>query len=225
MLAKKYRSKVVSVQNPFDSIYTLEFESLGGKYKYYPGQFLHLALVQDYDGSGQWPESRCFSMQSNPDQKTIRITYAVKGRFTKQMNEELQIGSEVWLKLPYGDLFSQPHNKTNTVFIAGGTGITPFLSLFTHSSFKEYINPQIYLGFRSLPYNIYLDELTFVEATNPEIYYEDLHGLIDIHRIFSTNEITSNYFISGPPDMIKCFKKSLNDKGVPLPQILTDEWE
>ena len=81
MLVKKYRSKLIN-SNPFEGIYTLEFESLNGKYKYYPGQFLHLALDQDYDGSGQWPESRCFSMQSNPDQKTIKITYAVKGRFT-----------------------------------------------------------------------------------------------------------------------------------------------
>ena len=88
----------------------MEFKSLG-RYKYYPGQFLHLAIDHEYDGSGQWPESRCFSMQSNPDEKTIKITYAVKGRFTKQMEEKLKIGSEVWLKLPYGDLFTQPHKK------------------------------------------------------------------------------------------------------------------
>ena len=75
------------------------------------------------------------------------------------MEKSLKVGSEVWLKLPYGDLFTQPHNKTNTVFIAGGTGITPFLSLFTHESFTEYINPKIYLGFRSKEYNIYQSEL------------------------------------------------------------------
>lgn len=31
--------------------------------------FLHLAL-DDYGGVGQWPESRCFSIQSSPEEKT-----------------------------------------------------------------------------------------------------------------------------------------------------------
>ena len=225
MLAKKYRSRVVSVQNPFDSIYTLEFESLGGGFKYLPGQFLHLAIDSLYDGSGQWPDSRCFSMQSNPDNPRIKITYAVKGRFTRQIEQELRVGSEVWLKLPYGDLFTQPHNKANTIFIAGGTGITPFLSLFTHESFNEYINPRIYLGFRSISYNIYGTELNMVKLSDPKIHYEDVDGILDIHHIFSENDTNCNYFISGPPMMIKAFKKALIANGVQANKVLTDDWE
>lgn len=225
MLTKKYHSKVFSINNPFNSIYTLEFESLVGKFKYNPGQFLHLAIDSDYDGSTQWPDSRCFSMQSNPNEDTIKITYSVKGQFTKLMEQNLKIGEEVWLKLPYGDLFTQPHNKSNTVFIAGGTGITPFLSLFTHESFKKYVKPKIYLGFRSKSYNIYTNELKRVKYCNPKIYFEDIDGLIDIHLIFSENDIHSNYFISGPPAMIKSFKQTLITKGVPAIQILTDDWE
>jgi predicted ferric reductase len=108
------------------------------------------------------------------------------------MEQQLKIGSEVWLKLPYGDLFTQQHNKVNTVFIAGGTGITPFLSLFTHESFNEYTNPHIYLGFRSKEYNIYENELnfvkrgeSFVKLCDPKIYYENIDGLININKIFS----------------------------------------
>ena len=85
MLAKKYKSAITSIKNPFTGIYTLEFESLGRSFKFLPGQFLHIALDEDYDGTGQWPESRCFSMQSNPDEETIKITYAVKGSFTQEM--------------------------------------------------------------------------------------------------------------------------------------------
>jgi len=225
MLQKKYKSKLIAINNLFEGIYTLKFKSLNGKYKFNPGQFLHLALDTDYDGSCQWPESRCFSMQSNPDEETIKITYAVKGKFTKQMEKQLRVGAEVWLKLPYGDLFTQPHNKTNTVFIAGGTGITPYLSLFTHESFNEYINPRIYLGFRSEQYNIYKNELNFVELCEPKIYYQDIDGLIDIHHIFSENGTICDYFISGPPTMIKSFKNYLKSAGVPGDQIKTDDWE
>ena len=227
MLAKKYKSIIKSITNPFEGIYTLEFRSIGRPFKYHPGQFLHLALDEDYDGIGQWPDSRCFSMQSNPNEETIRITYAVKGNFTTQMEKNLKVGSKVWLKLPYGDLFTQPHNKKNCVFIAGGTGITPFLSLFTDESFKEYINPKIYLGFRSKAYNIYQRELEL--SRNPTKFvksvYEDEVGILDIEQIFSENGTESNYFISGPPAMIKTFKNTLIEKGVSPENILTDDWE
>lgn len=225
MLAKKYKSELISIRDPFEGIFSLEFKSLGSKYKYHSGQFLHIALDEDYDGSSQWPDSRCFSMQSNPNEKTIRITYAVKGDFTTQMEQTLKLGSEVWLKLPYGDLFTQPHNKINTVFIAGGTGITPFLSLFTHESFGEYINPKIYLGFRSKAFNIYDDELDSVKLCVPKIFYQDTDGVIDINQIFEENGSSSDYFISGPPAMIKAFKQVLLSKGVPTGNILTDDWE
>jgi len=227
MLAKKYKSEVISILNPFKGIYTLEFRSLGSKYKYHPGQFLHLAIDEDYDGSGQWPESRCFSMQSNPDEETIKITYAVKGDFTKQMEQTLKIGSKVWLKLPYGDLFTQQHNKTNTVFIAGGTGITPFLSLFSHESFNEYVTPKIYLGFRTKEFNIYQAELEHLSNSSQfvQLYFQDEVGVIDIEKIFLNNGTNSNYFISGPPAMIKTFKHKLLNNGVPLKNVLTDDWE
>ena len=227
MLAKKYQSELISIFNPIEGIYTLEFKSLGRAYKYQPGQFLHLAVDKKYDGIGQWPESRCFSMQSNPNEETIIITYAVKGKFTKSMEKLLKKGSEVWLKLPYGDLFTQPHSKENTVFIAGGTGITPFLSLFTHESFKKYINPKIYLGFRSDLHNIYNNELKNLYGSSKlmKLFLEDINGTIDIQSIFNENGTTCNYFISGPPLMIKSFKKMLIENEVPHENVLTDDWE
>ena len=227
MQAKKYKSELISIRKPFEGIYTLEFKSIGKRFKFHPGQFLHLAIDVDYDGVDQWPDSRCFSMQSNPKEETIRITYAVKGRFTKQMEQCLKVGSEVWLKLPYGDLFSQTHKKENTVFIAGGTGITPYLSLFTHESFNDYINPKIYLGFRSKAYHIYQSELDHSRNSSKfvQFFFEDKLDVIDINKIFNENSIDSNYFISGPPTMIKSFKLSLVELGVALENILTDDWE
>jgi ferredoxin-NADP reductase len=143
------------------------------------------------------------------------------------MEQQLKVGSEVWLKLPYGDLFTQPHNKVNTVFIAGGTGITPFLSLFTHKSFLEYKNPRIYLGFRSKEYNIYEKDLDCLCNSSRflKYSYENVNGVIEISDIYNDNGININYLISGPPEMIKTFKQFLIAKGVPDSQILTDDWE
>ena len=225
MVVKKYKSKVITVRNHFEDLITVEFASLGREFKYYPGQFLHLALDQNYDGTGQWPESRCFSMQSSPGNETIVITFAVKGLFTELMRTQLKPGVEVWLKLPYGDLFTQQHAKTNTVFIAGGTGITPFLSLFNHHSFSEYLNSKIYLGFRSKKHNIYEIKRPDNSKHSIEIFYRDTQGVIDIEYILGNNDLHSHYFISGPPFMIKDFKQKLTCKGVPKNNIFTDDWE
>jgi ferredoxin-NADP reductase len=226
-IVKKYKADVTSIINHTEGIYTVEFSYENGKFKYHPGQFLHLALDPDYDGSDQWPESRCFSIQTNPDEQNIKITFSKKGVFTRQMEQKMKVGSKIWLKLPYGNLFTQPHNKQNTVFIAGGTGITPFLSLFTHDSFKEYIDPRIYLGFKAKEYNIYIDELNRSRNSSRHVksFYEDVDGIIDIRLIIKENNTASDYFISGPPTMIKTFKQILIEKNVPVSQILTDDWE
>lgn len=226
MVIKKYKSIVTSLSNHSEGVYTVEFKSLAGDYRYSPGQFLHLALDSNFDGTGQWPESRCFSMQSNPDEERIRITYAVKGRFTEMMKENLKVNSEVWLKLPYGDLFLRSHNKINTVFIAGGTGITPFLSLFAHKSFTDYINPNIYLGFRSKSLNIYEAELNHSSdlASKISFYYDDINGRLDIKKIRLENGSFCDYFISGPVEMIEKFKSYLIETGVRGENIITDNW-
>jgi len=229
MLTKKYRSKVISVNNPLPGVYSLELESLGKPFKYRPGQFLHLSIDNNYDGVGQWPVSRCFSMQSNPSEKNIRITYSIKGSFTAEMMQSLEVGSYVWLKLPYGDLFEQDHVKEHTVFIAGGTGVTPFLSLFTDDLFIDYINPKLYLGLRSVEFNIYQKDLIIAKDINPNlelnIIYQDSDGILEVDKIFDQNGADSSYFISGPPNMIRNFKKSLVYRGVPGGNIFSDDWE
>lgn len=229
MIVKKYKTTLVNISEPIEGIYTLTFLFERGKFKFEPGQFLHLALDTEYDGIGQWPESRCFSMQNAPNENNIQITYAVKGAFTQQMKNLLKKNSEVWLKLPYGDLFSQPHQKDKTVFISGGTGITPFLSLFTDDSFSEYKNPILYAGFRSEKFNVYNKALEKASDLNPTLnikkVYEDKEGVLNIHAIFNENGTNVSYFISGPPAMIKNFKLFLIENGVPEPNILTDDWE
>lgn len=227
-IVKKYPAEVVQVENIVEGIYTLELRSLCGQFKYYPGQFLHLAL-DEYDPAQAWPESRCYSMQSSPRQENIKITYAVKGRYTQRMAETLKPGSQVWLKLPYGNLFQQNHSLVNTVFIAGGTGITPFLSLFTDPGFSQYDHPVCYFGARNESYHIYKEALAEAQRINAgfQVYtvYQEEQGMLDIDKILRECGTGSTYFISGPPVMITIFKKHLEANEVSLDNIRTDEWE
>ncbi len=225
-IVRKYKAKLEKIENPLKEIHTLTFSS-DKKFKYKSGQFLHLAL-DEYNPAEQWPDSRCFSMQSSSDEEMIKITYAVKGKFTRRMAEELVPGKEFWLKLPYGELFQTPHEKEKCVFIAGGTGLTPFLSLFHHASFSEYKNPKLYLGFRSKSFNIFANDIKRAQQLKPDfnvsLFFENTDGILDINKIYEENKRTI-YFISGPPAMIKTFKQTLIEKGVPKENILTDDWE
>jgi NAD(P)H-flavin reductase len=57
------------------------------------------------------------------------------------------------------------------------------------------------------------------------MFYQDKDGILDTNQIFNYIGISSNYFISGPPAMIKAFKNNLITKGVSATNILTDDWE
>lgn len=227
-IVKKYTAEVVSIQEPIDNLFTIQMKSLNGVFKYNPGQFLHLAL-SEYDPSEGWPDSRCFSMQSSPKEELIKITFAVKGIYTTRMANELKTGSIVSLKLPYGDLFNQAHDKENCVFIAGGTGITPFISLFTDSAFSDYKNPVLYAGFRNIKQNLYCNEIDKATELNKSLIvnyiYQEEQGILDISLIYRKSNSKSCFFISGPPIMIKQFKNYLLEQGVRADFILTDEWE
>jgi len=227
-IVKKYKAEIVDITNGIDNIYTVTFAAVGASFKYLPGQFLHLAL-EEYDPSAGWPESRCFSMQSAPNEPLLKITFATKGNFTKRMSTELTKGKIIDLKLPYGELFQYEHSKNNVVFIAGGTGITPYLSAFTDESFQTYIKPRLYLGVRDMQYHIYQSELALAQQINPtlEIFIknQNVDGILDIDAIFNDNGAGATYFVSGPQAMISAFKNKLQAKGVSEPNIRTDEWE
>ena len=228
MLVKKYLAEVVSISNPVDSLYLLELRSKEKPFKFLPGQFLHLAL-DEYDPSQGWPESRCFSIQAQNSPDQIVLSFSAKGRFTKRMALELKEGKLVVVKLPYGSLFHDIPSDSTSIFIAGGTGITPFLSLFTDKSFERYKNPRLYAGFRNKYYNVYETFLSRANGINSrfeyKIKYEDSEGMLDIAEIFTHERPDSLFFLSGPPQMIKNFRQYLEQSGVDKVNIRTDDWE
>ncbi|MFZ1979306.1 MAG: hypothetical protein WAV76_15225 [Bacteroidota bacterium] len=75
---KKYCTIIKKIEHPLPEMYMVTLASQTGRFKYRPGQFLHLTL-DEYDPSKQWPESRCFSIQTNPDDANLKLSFSVKG--------------------------------------------------------------------------------------------------------------------------------------------------
>jgi ferredoxin-NADP reductase len=229
-IVRKHRCRVSEVRQPLPDVCLARLESLDRPFQYRPGQFLHLAL-EAYDPSQPWPESRCFSIQTPPatSDRILGIAYSIKGAFTRRMADELRPGRELWLKLPYGDLFGDGIPDIPCVFLAGGTGVTPFLSLFLDPAFRAIPRAALYLGVRTAGYHLFAPELATAQAAHPhfdiEVIPEDRQGRIPLDRVLATHGSGAIYLISGPPAMIRGFRDYFLAAGVPSGQIRTDDWE
>jgi ferredoxin-NADP reductase len=229
-LVRKHRSRVAGLRSLLPDVFSVALESQDRTFQYRPGQFLHLAL-DPYDPARPWPESRCFSIQTAPSQgaRVLEITFATKGAFTRRMAAELSPGHEVWVKLPYGDLFEADWSQHPCVFVAGGTGVTPFLSLFLDQSFARFARASLHLGVRNPSYHVFADELAKVQKAHPgfsvEITHEESQGHIPIERVFEKNGSAAVYFLSGPAAMIRGFRQRLLALGVPAEHVRSDDWE
>ena len=206
-----------------------------------PGQFLHLA-IDEYDPSFHWPESRVFSIANSPTRRDkLRITFSVKGKFTQRMYDEIKTDDILWLKLPYGS-FLFPYSGTGIVLIAGGTGITPFVSFLEYAIDKK-TNTKInlYYGVRSLEYLIF-DSLLLeceINLNNFEYYifiernvsiknFNNVSkGMLSIQTILTDTAGNKNtvYYLSGPHQMILKFREELMGNCIPENKIKVDEWE
>ena len=132
-VAQKLACTVERITAHGDRVYTVALRPERQVPRFRAGQFLHLAL-DGYDPSGFWPESRVFSIASaSTERESLRITYAVHGRYTARMERDLSEGRSVWIKMPYGDFVIE--NDRDVVLFAGGTGITGF------TAFLESLTP------------------------------------------------------------------------------------
>lgn len=203
-----------------------------------PGQFLHLAL-DPYDSSGRWPESRVFSIANSPTRSSkIRITFSAQGNFTQRMLREAVAGAMVWLKLPYGS-FTLEDNGRPKVLIAGGTGITPFVSFLEYAVDTKARSPiYLFYGVRSPRRIIYGDLIEEcrrdVERFVPTVFVEDgsegdpayRTGRLDIGQIVAelTQEKSADYYLSGPFEMVQSFKSALLLRSIEASRIFIDDW-
>jgi ferredoxin-NADP reductase len=224
----------VEVHAPDVRSYTLVPERPAPRFR--PGQFLHLA-IDPFDPSQHWPDSRVFSIASSPEERQrLRVTVSALGKFTKRMME-LKQGDEVWVKLPYGEFVVQAES-TPVILIAGGTGITPFVSFLAGPPVP--VPVRVLYGARRSDLLIYRSVLEkaaqqsstfawqgYVEETPAQ---GERQGRLSVEAAMQAakevGEATAaTYYISGPPVMLAAFRTGLAAAGVAPGNIRTDAWD
>lgn len=163
-----------------------------------------------------------------------------RGKFTTGL-ATLQPGDEVAIRGPYGGFILDSARDHSAVLLAGGIGITPFMSMVEYATTVRLAMPL------TLVYSVanqddvpFLDKLREFRALNHNLHIIFVVGKGDTDKLadfpvtqgFVTPEVLdqaserhygdTSFFICGPPPFMNAVTKTLQSKGTPKDRIITE---
>jgi len=216
----------IEAVNSLERATELVLKPVGQMLDFKPGQFAFVE-VQGKD----WSEPHPFTISSAPGEGRLRFTMKVLGDWTRKVREELEAGGEVLVRGPYGRFDATTAGKKQ-IWLAGGIGLTPFLSKLR--AMEKGDDRQIHLVYaaRELGDAIYLDELRdrAAELGNvtlvPLFSDEGNFARVDMMKQRLPDALdTYDYFMCGPKPMIDGIMGDLKKAGVAPGNIHTEAFE
>lgn len=194
--------------------------------KFIPGSFVQLTL-HNVSASERWPESRTFSIASYSTD-FMRFLIKNQGYYTNRIINETQIDDTITIKYPFGDMFNPKNLDHKNIMIAGGLGITPFLSMTQYFNSIDYKNMDL---FYSVKKEIQFIDLEFFKSSINNLYlYTTQDNSYNINRRININDISKknyskndHFYICGSKEFINYFKREL--LSLEYENIHIDEWE
>jgi ferredoxin-NADP reductase len=204
------------------------------------GQSVDLALLgARSDGSDCLTHT--FSIASSPFVEEILIATRIRDSAFKRALSILPLGAHVNLSGAMGS-FTLHHNASKpAVFLAGGIGVTPFLSmLFSAAVDKARHNILLFYANRYLEDAAFMDALWDLESSNKNFRFVPTFTRIDgtsrgwqgeMGRIRSemlsrhvSNLCGPIFYSAGPPTMVTGMRRMLVTAGVDEDDIRTEEF-
>jgi ferredoxin-NADP reductase len=159
------------------------------------------------------------------------------------MFAELCIGSKVWLKLPYGSFCPNPDCAGRLVFLAGGSGITPFVSFIEWAATnRPGASIDLHYGARSADLLIYRSAIESCVARGMSdfrlrYYVEQPSATPSVDEAITVGRLSAEhawrwlespqsarFYLSGPKAMIDTFRSALLTLGASSSAIISDDW-
>jgi predicted ferric reductase len=190
------------------------------------GQFLFV----NFPGDRTLNESHPFTISSAPHEDALRVTVKASGDYTRYLFDRLQPNMDAVIEGAYG-MFDYKTGAQKQIWIAGGIGLTPFLSFIRDMNGSLAHNVDFYYTVRHSEEALFVDEIESAAAKNPRlkvhIRYSTTDGSLTVEDIIkNTNGKLSDYhiYLCGPFPMIQAFEKKFLALGVPKNNIHYEEF-
>jgi propane monooxygenase reductase subunit len=204
-----------------------------GEVKFFPGQYVDITIPGT-------EETRSFSM-ANTNSRNGRLEFVIKvypdGLFSHFLDTTLQVGDRLQLTGPYG-VFTLREGDDDLVFIGGGAGMAPILSLLRSMAERGLARKAtFYYGARSRRDLCFEDELRALEDTLPGFRYipalseasdKDWDGetglITDVVKRHADGLAAVHAYVCGPPPMVEAALPLLATLGVAEKRIYYDKF-
>ena len=196
------------------------FDAGNNPFAFSPGQYIRVTLrdISFHDSRGSY---RDFSISSAPADLTrgrIAVSFNNSESGFKKTLLAMPLGAPAQISGPFGSLLLPPNTARPIIFVAGGTGITPFMSMLRHIAVLHapYRITLIY-GNKDESSAMYLSELNLLAQQIPNFSLHTVLGPIDREAIKKSVPMPLDFlwYIAGSSAMTSAVAQSLAELGVP----------
>lgn len=217
--------KIKSIQHITHDVLQIVTEK-PNNYYFIPGQATEIAINKN----GWKNEKRPFTFTSLPDDDYLEFTIKTYPSHKSVTNELLKIKKDDELILH--DVFGAINYKGEGVFIAGGAGVTPFISIFRYLHSKNEIGESKLIFANKTKEDIILEQEfknllgnNFINILSEEKVNEYTNGFITMDFLQDNfGGINQYFYLCGPPSMIESVEKQLQDLNVGEKHIIKEEF-
>jgi propane monooxygenase reductase subunit len=203
----------------------------GGGMPFHPGQYVDVRIPGT-------DEHRSFSMANLPsDEQVLELMIKLYpgGRFSGLLADGgIAVGDTLKVKGPYG-VFTLRETERPIVFIGGGAGMAPILSLLRSMAARGVTRPAVYYyGARERQDLFHLEELAALQAALPSLRFvpalsdgdwDGERGLItDVVDRLEPDLAAVDAYLCGPPPMVDAAIELLRARGLEDQQIFYDKF-
>jgi len=217
-----YDYTVVEVQRPNETTVDVFLKPVGKALDYRPGQFVFLA----FGGVGGW-ERHPFTVASAPTQDRLEVSIRAVGDYTQNLNQSLQPGTPAKAAGPFGGFDYQPGGQ-HQIWIAGGMGITPFMSWIRSMDDTFDRDVAFYYTVAHASDALYIDEISAAAVAHPTFRPTIVDSSIDGFLTADTavTELPAGtqawVYMCGPPAMTTALSAGFHKLKIPSSRI---RWE
>ena len=172
-------------------------------------------------------EAHPYTISNHPSEDYLRLTIRALGDYTADLQSSLIKGMKAKLQGAFGQFnFKKAKNK-DQIWLAGGIGITPFLSFLKEIN-NEY-NITLVWSVKSIDEANYKDEIENISSQNPNLNFvlwdSETKGYFTMGKLYKSSTLgNKSIFICGPEIMRESYIKQLLEKGVSINDIHYEEF-